>query len=366
MSNPENFPDKDMGISQEQKKKDLARKDFEQEFDKTKSQLKNKMTEQDFEQFKKEWVDERMEEAEDLEESNSKREEAIAEIEEKKIDSVTGLEKRDDMYKTISDKIASILSIQDVKELSNQELFDRLKQKEEALWEQNIFVMLADVSYLGLVNKLGHQEGDRLLKDAGDATKQADIRAFRHGGDEISGFLESEESEVDESEESEVDKKVEQLKSIFANSEIKDRLIDDFKVKPNLDVGVAKFGEAFQVLKDLANSEEGKEYFKKESALKELQDIWVEIADTRSFIDKAVNRVELLAEKYNTDKQNYSQISDFLNKGMGELAEENIESFVGKTRDEIKEDLLNKQRSRSNELEGYERVKEKAIFNLLD
>ncbi len=358
MSNPENFSFQHTGEQGEEKKKDLARKDFEQEFDKTKSQLKNKMTEQDFEQFKKEWVDERMGEAEDLEESNSKREEAIAEIEEKKIDSVTGLEKRDDMYKTISDKIASILGIQDVKELSNQELFDRLKQKEEALWEQNIFVMLADVSYLGLVNKLGHQEGDRLLKDAGDATKQADIRAFRHGGDEISGFLEPEESEVD--------KKVEQLKSIFANSEIKDRLIDDFKVKPNLDVGVAKFGEAFQVLKDLANSEEGEEYLEKENVLKELQDIWVEIADTRSFIDKAVNRVELLAEKYNTDKQNYSQISDFLNKGMGELAEENIESFVGKTRDEIKEDLLNKQRSRSNELEGYERVKEKAIFNLLD
>lgn len=356
MSNPEKFSQEN--LASENKKRTLAREEFEREFDETKGDLRKRIGEQEYEQLKKDWVDKRMEEADDIEDANQGREEAIEGRKKDRIDSVTGLERREEMYKLLHKKTVSLLNIKDPEKMSGEQLFEELKQEDRDFEDRDLFVMMADVSYLGLVNKLGHKQGDKLLEEAGGAAGEVGIRAFRHGGDEISGLLEADEQQVH--------KRVEKLKSVFADSEIKDSLAKHFKVEPHLDTGVAKFSEGFRVFKEVINTKEGEEYLEKKSPLKELQDIWVEIADKKSFINKAVARTEVLSRKYDSDKDNYHQIVSALSKGSDDLTVEEIESFVGKSREEIREYILNKKRDRLGEFEGYERVKEEAILDLIE
>jgi GGDEF domain-containing protein len=355
MSNPEEFPFQHS--EGEEKKRELARAEFEQDFDKARPHLKEKMGTQEYEKLKNDWVAERMIEAEDLEDVNQVSENAIKEKNERRMDSVTGLERREEMYNLMRDKIITTLGLENAENLSPKELFKILNQESRTFRDKDMFILMADVSYLGLVNKMGHREGDRLLKEAGDATKKIGIRAFRHGGDEISGFLEFDGQEVA--------RRIQALKDEFAKSGIRDKLMKNFKVNPHLDTGVAQFWEAFQVLKEIMDSSEGGEYFKKEDSLKELQDIWVEMADKRSLMNKAVERADVLAGKYDSDRDNYYNIIGALSKGVGEITEKEIELFVGKNKEHIKEYILDKKKKNIAGLKGYERKKEEAILNFL-
>lgn len=295
------------------------RKDLEEEFEEKNSDLKEKLSEEEYEQKKREWIEEEMEKAWELEDSNRRTEKAVSEKKEAKIDAVTGLERRECFYKNLNKKAKELL---DLKEGADaQEKIEKLEEQdpEDFQSENNPAVMMADVSYLNLVNKVGHQSGDQLLKKAGDSLRRLeDAQGFRHGGDELTAIFDNNR---------EASEKAQQLEEDFKSQKVK-MLEDRYGLRPKIDVATASFSEALEVMEKTLQDEEVKEDAFTKDPLKVFNDTWVEIADKRTFRNKAKERIKILMDKYENDPGTFKEIFNYLFKGAYDISENKIRELV--------------------------------------
>ncbi len=427
----ENFPSLSPEQDREELKKQLAQK--EEEIKKLKQELE--------------------ESNQELEESNQMTEKAISDKNYYKFDSVTGLERREGMYLQMQDKVKEVFGVEG--DLSDKDWLSLIKNEERNFKEEKSNVVMADVAYLSLINKLGHNAGDKLLTQAGQVFKDSEIKAFRHGGDEISGISENKDSNLNN--------EILEIEEKFKGQEVKEILQKEYDLEPTLDVGTARFGEAVQVFRHLLNGNEAdlgerkelteltaqvinrlkkeikeldqakgsgdlqekfgnifesgdryekfdfsrpdkwaeKEIQKREEkikelekenetkvepkkkkedtqeeneveienkgALKEFNNIWMEIADKRAFLNKAEERIGVLIDKYKKDRKNYYNIIDYLRKGAYDIKDEEVKRFAEEnaSRKEIVNFIKERELEKLAMLKGYEKRKAKAILSFI-
>lgn len=244
-----------------------------------------------------------------------------------RIDDVTGLEIRKVLFEKMRKKINNLFEIRDSEkenktedELKNEkeEIFNKIIGRDvEELKKENFSVMMADVSFLSLVNEAGHEAGDKLLSEICTEVKKRVYDSYRHGGDEITGLFDVTDKEVDE--------KIKELKASVEKLNIEK--VKEYKLTPNLDIGKAHISEAVQIFKEISGGGEQCEKKLKQNPVKELENIMVAIADKRSFIDKGKKRIALLADKFSEDKKAYSDMIGFLRKGGYNIKNEEVKDL---------------------------------------
>jgi diguanylate cyclase (GGDEF)-like protein len=334
------------------KEKKAAKEFFEKEYDNDSGQVDSK---EDY--VEKELIQAELDELKNLkmrseaelteadcliEESNTltedqieKRKKEVGEWKEKwrqdRIDDVTGLQIRKVLFEKMNKKIKEIYSFDD--NATNEEIFQALTTKDVSELENvNFSVMMADVSFLSLVNEAGHEQGDSLLAEISDEIKKEVEDSFRHGGDEITGFFDM--FGVDDKS---IEEKIKKMKESISNIPI-DK-IKQYKLKPNLDVGVAGFTEALQVFRALAKNSDCRDKLK-DNPVKKIENIMVAIADKRSFIEKGKERIALLAEKYD-DKKLYKEIISFLRKGGHGISDKNVKKIANLAKGSLSTRVVN-------------------------
>lgn len=350
----ENFPNSPEEYRQRQE--DLLRQDLEREFDEENGDLKEDLSEEKYEKKKQKWVEEEMEKSRDLEDSNQRTEKAISEEKEARIDSITKLERREWLYKNMNQKVKELLDVEDYAEADKWVRKFREASPEDFRDDRDPAVMMADVSYLNLVNRAGHEHGDELLDKAGKSLRELeDTKGFRHGGDELTAIFENSQ---------EVSEKTRQIEDDFESQKIK-ALENKYGLKPKIDVATASFSESLGVMKEVLEDEEAQDYAYKKNPLRMFNDIWVEIADKRVFQNKARDRIKVMMDKYENSPEIYKKIKSYIHKGAYEISDRKIEELLEyrrqgqeeKVDQEIEEFL---ERNRENALEDLRKQEEEA------
>ena len=322
LNSEENF------INTRKKERDAAKKYFEDEYDQDSRQ---ELTKEEY--IEREMLLGERDELEnvkmrgevELKASRSEVEEWKEKWRQDRIDDVTGLEIRKILFERMRKRIYEIFEISKEKKQAKSKddlmtekeaIFNKLINKNsEDLKNENLTVMMADVSFLSLVNEAGHEAGDKLLSEISKEVKERVDNSYRHGGDEITGLFDIADEEIE--------KKISELKASVEKIDIEK--IKEYNLTPNLDIGKAHISEAVLVFQKIA--EEGGDCEKKLrlNPVKELENVMVAIADKRSFIDKGKKRIALLAEKYNENKEAYSDMVGFLRKGGYNIKDEEVE-----------------------------------------
>ena len=107
---------------------------------------------------------------------------------EARFDPVTGLKNRRELFKKTSLKIKNLFGVSPDTELADEEWLEIIKNEEKDFKNIDSYIMMSDISFLGLTNDLvGHSSGDELLKQISEKMKTSVGECFRHGGDEITG-----------------------------------------------------------------------------------------------------------------------------------------------------------------------------------
>lgn len=359
------------------------------------------------ERFKKDWIKDKMEDCEEVEYLNSKLENTRQEFIDAILDSVSGLERREGLYRIMDEVLTRRLdSAKD-----DKRLVESLKEGDMGGSNKggDMCVMMGDVSFLALANEAGHDSGDELIRGIGDALNKAgeefNMVSYRHGGDEITSLYEQREGEGS------VWDAIEEIKQAVKDKSITQ--LEKYGLDPNIDYGVAYFKEACDVARDLLNypatkekldlilkgkersyEEDGKgesiaddregqqEVFEKEfikkGAVDELKDIWVEIADKRCFIDKCITRIGLLMRLFHEDRERYGDAMSFLRKGAYNISDEKVRELYGilyeegdDSSEEVKEErfqkeverfIFQKEKQTIIKAEGYKQVRSKFIL----
>ncbi len=314
-----NFEKFDLGSEDYQKKQeDLLKKDLELEFEEKFGDLKEDLSQDKYAQKKQAWIEDKLEEARELEDSNQRSEKALAEEREARVDTLTGLERREQLFKGLNSKVKEILNISG--DPAPEEWLEKFSQERPDFSEKGEpAVLIADVSYLNLVNKLGHSKGDKLLQNAGSSFRNLGISGVRYGGDELAALLEDKE---------EAEAKMSQIEKDFKDQEIKE-LKNEYNLEPKIDTATASFSEALSAMREVMKDEELSQIlFSSKHPLKVFNDMWVEIADKRSFQKKARDRIKVLLEKYQKEPEVYKKVINYLYKGAYEIEEEKIQEFL--------------------------------------
>lgn len=299
---------------------------------------------------------------------NEKHENLISEFKKILIESTTGLKRREMLYKDMEERISELFGVKNIKKISDEDSLALIKTKDpDDFKDEPLHVMLGDMSYLSLANEGGHRQGDELLSETGKTLKNEFADASRHGGDEFTTLVLLQKKDAEEK----VARLEENIKKMKNISELA-----RFGLNPNIDIGIAHFSEGLKVFQEIINIMEqdktGKEKLAKLDILKEMQNIWVEIADKRSTIKKAQERIPVLLEKKKNNLEHYKELYKFLNKGAygiddSDLDDMNEKIKSGGSQDElifeyIKEmELLNLEKR-----SGYEKAKETAILKTAD
>mgnify|MGYP000297069590 CR=1 FL=1 len=281
-----------------------------------------------------------------LELSNQLIEEEHAEFLKATMDPVTELPQRRELFKKLDGFITETLGVSQSEEvLRFLENID--EEKLENYQEINGTVVAADAAYLNIFNKEGHDMGDEFLSRLGKAikeekveTEEADMFMARIGGDEFGGLLKGTEGKPDP-----IQQKVEGIQSKFKelmqggsadkNKEdssqkqnLAQKLYNDYKLEPQIDFGWAHFSESLEVLSEVAqNKEGGKEELEKNNPIKELENIWVDIADARAFREKARERIEVLMNLKQDHPDKYKIVKNYLKKGAYDISDQTLDQL---------------------------------------
>jgi len=374
MSNPENF--EPTAENEEPKKLETFGKQIGREYDGKKPGLKDKLDESEYNNLKKEHIADKREAmklrnerdelarankilAENLEDVNALYEKKIEDYRKLAIDSITGLMRREFLYKEINKYISDKIQFTD--KLDAKEISQRIESLAADTDDKTI--MMSDISFLSLANKSGHASGDELLERIAKSVADHELKAYRHGGDEITALIDNPETAIPEIVKSIQDKVKEQTDI--------DNLAQ-YGLTPNIDIGTAGMQEsamAFQEIYSQANAE-GVEL--PEKPAKYFENLWVDIADKRSFINKGKTRIPLLVEKYKQEQQNqdnsYQGIVDYLRKGGYDITDKEVVSLVSSIDTEDPNDSLvldfikQKEEEVIKQQKGLERIKAEAVF----
>ncbi len=262
----------------------------------------------------------------------------ILELRSAKIDSMTNLKTRKYFFSEAIPKELSKILGENIKDISDQEWLEILKddQKAEELEKIDLTIAMIDLSYLSLANRDGHTSGDALLSELGKTVaedKEVKKHGHRYGGDEFT-FLFKDIKEAKE--------KMEDLEKSFSNlSEVSN--LANYGLKPNLDVGTARFFEGVKVFRKLFKNETARDFFEKNKAFNELNNIWLMLADKRAFLIKAQKRIPLLMKRYQEGyrldgtvkdqekAKHYDLLVKYLGKGAYEIDKSQIAELIEKS-----------------------------------
>ena len=233
---------------------------------------------------------------------------------------------------TIPKELSKVLG-REVKNISDKEWLELLSKEGDELEKVHLTMAMADLSYLSLANREGHHSGDNLLKNLGETVSgdnETKKNAHRYGGDEFSFLFKNPDEALE---------KTEALREDFSSlKEISS--LEKYGLKPNLDIGTAAFSEAVMLFRKLLELKESKEHIEKDKVFKEFNTIWTMLADKRSFINKAKQRILLLTEKYqaghdlegeiiNEEKaKEYDFLMKYLGKGAFEIEKKEIAELI--------------------------------------
>ncbi len=296
--------------------------------------LKQELSLERYEEEKKKFIQEGLE----TEDINSMLEKRTYEA---RFDPVTGLKNRRELFKKTSPKIKKLFGISPNDEPSDEEWLELIKNKKTNLVNTDLYIMMSDISFLGLVNDLmGHNNGDKFLKKIATEMQNVTKECFRHGGDEISGVFEMSQEELEEM--------IKNAKNKIANIKNLPGL-ESFKLKPNIDIGIAKLGEALKIYKQLLNIEPEQTEINK-NVLRNLQKIWLTIADKRTSINKAKERIPILIKRANGGQK----LIGALSKAAYNINEQELQSM---------QDTYNNNGNIAKEINGFIKRKEIENFN---
>jgi GGDEF domain-containing protein len=300
--------------SEYSKKIELLREDLEQEFEEKHGNLAKDLSVSRYREEKEQWIQDKIKEAEEMEWANEKIE---SEVEAKK-DELTGLEGRKEMYKEMKSKIEEMFGVEE--DMTDEQWQEYLrKANPEDIKGNKTSVLMADISYLNLVNKLGSSKGDELIKDASKEFRKLGVKGYRHGGDEFTA-LPDDASELSDN--------IKEMRRGFEEQDIAKILYDKYGLSPNIDIGTARLQEAVKAFQELLGDEKAGVAVRNKKPLKYLNKLWTEIADQRAQTNKAVERIAILMDKYEKEPENYKNIITFLRKGAYSISDETIESFI--------------------------------------
>ncbi|MCK4553792.1 diguanylate cyclase [Candidatus Parcubacteria bacterium] len=340
--------------------------EMEKEFEEECGDLKEKMNPDVYDELKRRVLQEKIKSCEQLEESNEITEDKAEELFKSLIDSTTGLKRREELFKDMDKKFEKLFGIESIKNLDNGKLLEVFdKHKADDFKSKHLNVMMGDMSYLSLANKEGHRTGDELLGRTGKVILEELHKASRHGGDEFTALIELGEQEAKDKVKK-LELKIKKIKSI--------PILEKHKLEPNLDIGMAHFSEgyeAFKAVTEKIESKEGREKLLKLNFLKELQNIWLEIADKRSFIKKGIRRIVLLIDfKKDKLKHNYSDIIDFLRKGGYNIKDGELEKLTEEIQAVANKDerifafIKKNEEAAIKEKNGIDRDKAEVVFKI--
>jgi GGDEF domain-containing protein len=235
-------------------------------------------------------------------------------------DEVTGFLRRGELYKRIDRFIHSRLGLGPEK-LTDDEWLEILKNTDNqtALTKDKKYVLMGDVSYLSFANKAGHSAGDDLLKFISAQIKNQGVRGFRHGGDEITAFLEKSPEEIKHD-----------LEKISANiqQDPKIEIFQKYNLKPNVDFGLANINEALTIFNQLTEIPDCPKIIASLDTLKQFENIWIEIADKRSAINKGQVRISELMDWYDNNREIFNVLINYLRKGGYDISNTEIENLL--------------------------------------
>lgn len=335
---------------------DILKKELEQEFEEVYGNIEPREAR---EQFRKRWLAEEIVKATEMEDQNASLEEQIEKYKKAKMDSVTGFERREGLFREMDEKIKKILGVTGKE--APEVVLDRIENETRDFQNVGEAVVMSDVSYLSLANKEGHAIGDELLAKISSAIRKNKLRAYRHGGDEITALISGSESEIDSTTNA-LEKEVEQIKDISS--------LQKYDLQPNIDIGTAKFSEAFEAFKnflgEIPRDQDGK-VMSNISTLKELENIWLAIADKRSFINKGLTRISLLLSRI--DKENYDDIISSLRKGGYDIKDSELREINAKAGKKDKEKLIwayinKKEEEAISQLDSDDRIRAEIVYNI--
>lgn len=259
---------------------------------------------------------------------------------EARFDAVTGLKNRRELFKKTSPKIKELFGVSTDDKLSDDEWLEKIKNYEDTFDDKDFYIMMSDISFLGLINDLvSHSSGDELLKKVAEKMQATMGECFRHGGDEITGAFEMSQEELMKMKDK-TKKEVNDIKDVSG--------LVSSNLSPNIDIGFAKLSEALKIYKELLASEPKQGEMNK-NVLRNLQNIWLEIADKRTSINKAKERIPLLIDRANNDEK----IFDALRKAAYGIKNEELKSL---------QNTYNTKGDISKEIDGF--IKRKEIAQL--
>lgn len=257
---------------------------------------------------------------------NQKHEDLISEWRKALIESTTGLKRREALYKDMEEFISDLFGVEDISKISDKELLALFKTKNPVDFRgEPLHVMLGDMSYLSLANKGGHRQGDKFLGETGKTIKNEFASASRHGGDEFTTLILLGKDEAE--------KKVAKLETDIKNMKNIPEL-ERYGLSPNIDIGIAHFSEGLKAFQEIISLMEknnvGKAGLAKLNILREMEDIWLEIADKRSMVKKAQERIPILLEKRKNNPKEYKKLYKSLNKGAYDIDEKDLDVMDAK------------------------------------
>jgi len=213
---------------------------------------------------------------------------------EARFDPVTGLKNRRELFKKIGPQIKKLLGFKNENNPDNEAYLEKIKNSSEDFEDTDFFIMMSDISFLGLVNDLiGHNSGDILLQKISEKMQSVMKECFRHGGDELTGVFTVEREELLSMAKT-AKREISILKDIPG--------LESSKLAPNIDMGFAKFSEAMKIYKELLNSEQAPQEMNK-NVLRNFQNIWLAIAEKKMSLGKAKERITLLIDRANDDEE---------------------------------------------------------------
>jgi GGDEF domain-containing protein len=285
-----------------------------------------------------------------------------SELKEALTDPTTGLEVRKELFKTMHAEIGAILGISNIDKADPEELRAILSGINPDDYKNfPLYVMMSDMSYLSLANKDGHKAGDALLASVGQATKKT-LRGFRHGGDEITALIKLNYLDCKQA--------IKKYKKDVNDAKAPD-VLKQYGLKPNVDVGVAHFSEGLKAFQELIKTPEGAEVLQKKDPLKELENLWLEIADKKTELEKGKARILLMMNLIKSSPEDFDDLYGFLNKGgygikPEELTELNEQLNQGKNINEIVFSFIKKREQAEKKAEEeFDKQKDKIINQII-
>lgn len=299
---------------------------------------------------------EHLNQSETIEKQKKELKEALA-------DPTTGLEIRKQLFINMHAEIGALLGISNIQEMDPDELREKLLGINPDEYEDMpLYVMMSDMSYLSLANKSGHKAGDELLASVGQATQES-LHGFRHGGDEITALIKLNDAECENA--------IKNFKKNVQNADCPE-ILKQYGLKPNVDAGVAHFSEGLRAFQELMQTPEGAEVLRDKNPLKELENIWLEIADKRAELEKGKARIKLLMDLIKEAPEDFKDLYGFLNKGGYSITEEELHDLNAQveagenTESTIINFIRQKEKADQEMLERYNARKDKIISQIIE